>query len=54
MDVDGGDVTRNQAVIELDMDTWEEAKELFHITSSTVPHRHYTETGPLAANTWYA
>ncbi|KAK1923847.1 Nse4 C-terminal-domain-containing protein [Papiliotrema laurentii] len=54
-DAEAGDteVARNQAVIELTMDTWNEAKRLFNITKSLIPHRVYAETGPLAGNTWY-
>ncbi|ORX38058.1 Nse4 C-terminal-domain-containing protein [Kockovaella imperatae] len=51
-DIDG-DITTHQAVIELDMDTWEEAKSLFDITKGTIPHRQYAEQGPLAAGAWY-
>ncbi|RXK38008.1 hypothetical protein M231_04677 [Tremella mesenterica] len=43
---------RNQAVVELDMDTWEEAKRLFNIKECVIPHRRHT-TQVMTANGWY-
>ncbi|WVQ79526.1 hypothetical protein IAT38_001625 [Cryptococcus sp. DSM 104549] len=34
-----GEQVRNQAVLELDMETWRLAIETFHITESLIPHR---------------
>ncbi|GFZ50233.1 hypothetical protein JCM24511_07989 [Saitozyma sp. JCM 24511] len=51
-DIDG-DVPKNQAVVELDVETWEDAKRVFDITESAIPHRVYEQLA-IGANTWYA
>jgi len=63
-----GDVPKNQAVIELDMNTWrvssglysgvtaneQEAIQLFNITKPLIPHRHYQIQRRPGAGAWYS
>ncbi|OXC67682.1 hypothetical protein AYX13_03768 [Cryptococcus neoformans] len=50
---EGGDLAKNQAVLEMDMETWEIAKETFEITHSAIPHRDYAEI-KIQSNSWYS
>ncbi|XAO25414.1 hypothetical protein I312_104237 [Cryptococcus bacillisporus CA1280] len=50
---EGGDQAKNQAVLEMDMETWEIAKETFEITRSEIPHRDYAEIR-IQSNSWYS
>jgi len=50
----GDEVSKNQAVIEFDMETWQEAIRIFSIKESTIPDRHYVDAAPLAADQWYS
>ncbi|WWC93091.1 uncharacterized protein L201_008056 [Kwoniella dendrophila CBS 6074] len=46
---------KNQAVVELDIKTWEEAKRIFDITEPMIPHRDYTAIrNQLSGNSWYS
>ncbi|KAK8849427.1 hypothetical protein IAR55_004759 [Kwoniella newhampshirensis] len=48
-----GEPIKNQAVVELDMDTWEEAKKTYNIRFSAIPHRDYSAI-QMASNKWYS
>jgi hypothetical protein len=48
-----GDIPKNQAVIELDMQAWKDAIELFDITESAIPNRAPQAT-QVGANGWYS
>ncbi|KIR56468.1 nuclear protein [Cryptococcus gattii Ru294] len=50
---EGGDQAKNQAVLEMDMETWEIAKGTFEITHSEIPHRDYAEIR-IQSNSWYS
>ncbi|WVN87022.1 uncharacterized protein L203_102198 [Cryptococcus depauperatus CBS 7841] len=47
-----GDPIKNQAVLELDVETWKMAKETFNIQEPSIPHRQYEET-QLQRQSWY-
>ncbi|WVW86606.1 hypothetical protein I302_108659 [Kwoniella bestiolae CBS 10118] len=54
-EMDGDHVVKNQAVVELDIQSWEEAKRIFKITKPAIPHRDYTAIRTqMAGNAWYA
>lgn len=44
---------RNQTVMELDMETWKEAIEVFDIRRSMIPHRSYGQTQAPGSGSWY-
>ncbi|WWD20049.1 hypothetical protein CI109_104522 [Kwoniella shandongensis] len=48
-----GEPIKNQAVVEMDMETWEEAKKTFNIRFSNIPHRDYSAI-QMASNKWYS
>ncbi|KAL7424852.1 hypothetical protein Q5752_000537 [Cryptotrichosporon argae] len=48
-----GELPTNQAVIELDMETWREAIATFNITEPAIPQRPKVQKGVPAANAWY-
>ncbi|WVF68870.1 hypothetical protein IAT40_003643 [Kwoniella sp. CBS 6097] len=54
-DLGDNDAIKNQAVVELDMDTWENAKKTFSIKRSAIPHRNYEAVRKqMAGNAWYS
>jgi hypothetical protein len=48
-----GDVVKNQAVIELTMQDWEDAIEMFDIRRSSIPNRARPTEAP-GASGWYS
>lgn len=50
---DDVDIVRHQAVMEMDMATWEEAIKLFSISESLLPTRAPTNTAGPSATGWY-
>ncbi|WWC73428.1 uncharacterized protein I206_107395 [Kwoniella pini CBS 10737] len=54
-DMDGDHVAKHQAVVELDIQTWKDAKRIFNITKPSIPHRDYTAIrAQMAGNAWYS
>ncbi|WWC95288.1 hypothetical protein V866_002147 [Kwoniella sp. B9012] len=54
-EIDNDIIIKNQAVVELDIKTWEEAKRIFKISESAIPHRDYSAIRTqMAGNAWYA
>ncbi|ORY35008.1 Nse4 C-terminal-domain-containing protein [Naematelia encephala] len=49
-----GRILMNQAVMELDQETWEEAKRIFKITKSAIPHRDYSKLAVPGSRSWYS
>lgn len=47
-----GDVPKNQTIIELDMEAWDEAIKLFGITESAIPNRAPAQT-QVGSSGWY-
>ncbi|WRT69414.1 uncharacterized protein IL334_006400 [Kwoniella shivajii] len=48
-------IVKNQAVVELDLKTWEDAKRIFKITKSSIPNRDYSAIRTqMAGNAWYS
>lgn len=45
---------KHQAVIALDIASWEELIDLYDITSSMIPHREEEEHSSVGAKGWYA
>ncbi|WVR08324.1 hypothetical protein IAU60_005377 [Kwoniella sp. DSM 27419] len=53
-DIDG-EAVKNQAVVELDMDTWKNAIKTFNITKPQIPNRDYAAIRKqMAGNAWYS
>lgn len=46
--------SKHQAVIALDMTSWEELIDLYDITESMIPHRHEEEHSSVGTKGWYA
>ncbi|WVQ96392.1 hypothetical protein IAU59_003497 [Kwoniella sp. CBS 9459] len=54
-DLGENDAVKNQAVVEMDMETWENAKKTFSINKSAIPHRNYEAVRKqMAGNAWYS
>nr|XP_018260543.1 uncharacterized protein I303_07468 [Kwoniella dejecticola CBS 10117]OBR82701.1 hypothetical protein I303_07468 [Kwoniella dejecticola CBS 10117] len=54
-EMDGEHIVKNQAVVELDIQTWKDAKRIFNITKPSIPHRDYTAVRKqMAGNAWYS
>ncbi|KAJ9108928.1 hypothetical protein QFC21_000250 [Naganishia friedmannii] len=47
-------LTRRQVVMEMTMDVWQEAIELFNIAKGIIPHREEAEEQKPSASGWYA
>lgn len=46
-------VMKHQAVLSMDMDTWEEIIEAFEITEPMIPHRVESKPRELGARGWF-
>lgn len=46
-------ISKHQAILHLDFETWEDIIETFDIKESKIPHRQVEEEAHIGASGWY-